>query len=167
MLCVLGGSVLANAQTLGNGVSNSGLGSIDGSIINAILHPESLKQGDEMTELGFVYGARQYCIFAGNSSLANKEKAEKLFARLETYLAEDGNVNAQDVLGNTALHFAAQCNNLDLANLLFKYDIEAKVKNKSGRTPLHIARREGYRKFAIALVQYDPELPTIMYVPEE
>jgi len=163
MLCVMGCSVLTNAQTLGNGVSNSGIGQGVGSaLLYGIFHPESLGESEKSAELAFAQKARLYCIAAGK--LADKEKADRLFGEMKAYLEEGGNVNARDVLGNTALHFAAQFNNLDLANLLFEYKIEAKVKNKDGRTPLHIARKAGYRDFAIALVQYDPELPEIMYV---
>ena len=165
MLCVMGCSVLTNAQMIGNGVSSSGIGQgAESALLYGIFHPESLGQSEKSAELAFAQKARLYCIAAGNSSFADKEKADRLFGEMKAYLEEGGNVNARDVLGNTALHFAAQSNNLDLANLLFEYKIEAKVKNKDGRTPLHIARKEGYRDFAIALVQYDPELPEIMYV---
>ena len=76
-------------------------------------------------------------------------------------------VNSLDICGNTALHYAAELNDMDLALLLFTYNINARAYNAEGRTPLHVARKKTYRAMAKALVEYDPELKHLMYTARE
>ena len=60
-------------------------------------------------------------------------------------LAKDADVNAKTSTGQTALHFCASKNNLDIARVLMdrKPPATARVKDKRGQLPLHRAAAAG------------------------
>ena len=47
-------------------------------------------------------------------------------------------INTKDVLGNTALHLACYEGNFSLIEILLKAGANLKLKDKDGRTPLHV-----------------------------
>lgn len=52
---------------------------------------------------------------------------------------KNSNVNAQDVEGNTALHYAIESNNTELASLLLARDADIHIQNRSNVSPLMLA----------------------------
>jgi len=70
------------------------------------------------------------------------------------YLLDQGcncDVNQQDFYGNTPLHNAARHNNLDFAQLLFRWGAKLDVRNHNGHTPADIATRMGHHDIANAI----------------
>lgn len=53
------------------------------------------------------------------------------------------NINYQNSLGNTLLHYAVQYNNPHLANFIRQYNPNLNIQNTSGNTPLHFAAHNG------------------------
>lgn len=53
--------------------------------------------------------------------------------------ANQYDINGADEDGNTALHLAAQINNVDLVTFLVIRGADSKIKNAKGQTPLHLA----------------------------
>ena len=58
-------------------------------------------------------------------------------------ISKDADVNAKNTNGQTALHFCASKNNLDVARVLLKQKATARVKDKRGQLPLHRAAAVG------------------------
>ncbi|KAL5415409.1 hypothetical protein PMIN03_002740 [Paraphaeosphaeria minitans] len=58
-------------------------------------------------------------------------------------ISKDADVNAKNNNGQTALHFCASKNHLDLARTLLKEKATARVKDKRGQLPLHRAAAIG------------------------
>lgn len=58
-------------------------------------------------------------------------------------ISKDADVNAKNTNGQTALHFCASKNNLDVARVLLKEKATARVKDKRGQLPLHRAAAVG------------------------
>ena len=74
----------------------------------------------------------------GNAPLVEAVKRQdKTVTR--TLLKQKADVNAADVEGMTALHWAAHWDDLDTVKLLLKAGARAKVANRYGVTPLHEA----------------------------
>ena len=95
------------------------------------------------------------------------EREQKLSEMQSLLSADAALINAADLCGNTALHYAAAVDNSDLAHFLFLYGINGRVYNVEGRTPLHVARKGSFRQMAKELVSYDPELSHMMYTPRK
>lgn len=58
-------------------------------------------------------------------------------------ISKDADVNAKNNNGQTALHFCASKNNLDIARTLLKEKASARIKDKRGQLPLHRAAAIG------------------------
>src|SRR6187549_105625 len=78
----------------------------------------------------------------GESPLADAvQKSDQ--ARIKTLLAERVDINAAQIDGMTALHWAAQKNDTDTAKLLIKAGADAKATNRYGIDPLWLACQNG------------------------
>lgn len=78
---------------------------------------------------------------------------------VEQQLRHGTNVNIQDELGNTALHYAVTEAQLAVVNVLLgqpKLDIN--LRNKRDETPLHLAGSEGRPKIAALLIENGAEI---------
>ena len=76
-----------------------------------------------------------------SSAVKNRDKAS-----VRTLLGGRVDVNAPDVEGMTALHWAAHWDDLDTARLLLRAGASAKAANRYGVTPLHEAARSAARR---------------------
>ena len=56
---------------------------------------------------------------------------------------ESSDVNQQDILGNTALHYAVTINDYYIANLLAYYHADINIKNKEGKSPVNLINDSG------------------------
>ncbi|CAG5106298.1 Similar to Gabpb2: GA-binding protein subunit beta-2 (Mus musculus) [Cotesia congregata] len=63
-----------------------------------------------------------------------------------------------DTLGTSALHFAAQNNRLETAEVLLKAGISRDARTKVDRTPLHMAAYEGHFTMVQLLINYGADL---------
>ena len=72
------------------------------------------------------------------SAMKNRDKAS-----VRSLLTQRVDVNAPDVEGMTALHWAAHWDDLDTVKLLLRAGAKAKVANRYGVTPLHEAATLG------------------------
>jgi|GEM_PF-7017845 len=57
----------------------------------------------------------------------------------ERLVGEHADINAQDNLGRTALHYAAYFNNPSMVKLLLKAEVDIAAQDNLGRTALHYA----------------------------
>ncbi len=64
-------------------------------------------------------------------------------AAVRASLEQGGDVNAQQVDGTTALHWAVRRNNLDVADLLIRAGADVRVTNRYGVSPLALACLNG------------------------
>ncbi len=56
------------------------------------------------------------------------------------YLISNGaNTNVKDEYGNTPLHYASMCGNLEVVKYLINKGADINKKNNKGNTPLHYA----------------------------
>ena len=67
------------------------------------------------------------------------------------------NINAQEEMGCTALHFAAFEGHTDLVRLLLQHDANVSVRDNNGRTALHFTAAKGYVKIAELLLKHDAD----------
>ena len=68
---------------------------------------------------------------------------QKRFFNIVKLLLEKGAqilINHQDELGNTPLHIACKNGDEDIALLLLKYNANATIQNKAGKTPLNVCK---------------------------
>jgi uncharacterized protein len=72
----------------------------------------------------------------GRTPLINAVSAEYYLPLIEYLLEKGANVNAQDKSGWAALHFCAQDNKLEVAELLIKNGATVDIKDQWGNTPL-------------------------------
>ncbi|KAH0566739.1 ankyrin-3-like [Cotesia glomerata] len=63
-----------------------------------------------------------------------------------------------DTLGTSALHFAAQNNRLETAEVLLKAGISRDARTKVDRTPLHMAAYEGHFTMVQLLINYGADV---------
>ena len=78
----------------------------------------------------------------GDSPLADAvQRADR--ARAKSLLSDGADVNAKQVDGMTALHWAARKGDLESAKLLLKKGADAKAANRYGITPLWLACQNG------------------------
>jgi len=57
--------------------------------------------------------------------------------------AEGCDVNQQDILGNTALHYAVMLRDNFIVNLLAYYHADINIKNKEGKSPINMIKESG------------------------
>lgn len=72
-------------------------------------------------------------------------------ALMEVLLKANGNVNAIDQQGNTALHYACQRKKHRLVPLLLRWKAKTNLRNKDGETPMDIAKRLRFNKIIVML----------------
>lgn len=61
-------------------------------------------------------------------------------------------------MGTSALHFAAQNNRLETAEVLLKAGISRDARTKVDRTPLHMAAYEGHFEMVQLLINYGADV---------
>ncbi|KAI9804263.1 MAG: hypothetical protein M1833_007070 [Piccolia ochrophora] len=62
---------------------------------------------------------------------------------VDLLLSKEAEVNAKNFSGQTALHFCASKNNLDIARKLIAHKASARIKDKRGQLPIHRAAAIG------------------------
>jgi len=65
-------------------------------------------------------------------------------SQVEFLLECDADVNAQDIFGATATHYAVGNNNFKMVNLLVKNGANLRLQDKKGRTALMAADTSGF-----------------------
>ncbi|KAL6745127.1 ankyrin repeat-containing domain protein [Haematococcus lacustris] len=63
------------------------------------------------------------------------------------------NINQRDKFQRTALHWAAECNQVEAAEALLDYGCDVTACECNGRTAVHLAAREGHAGMLQALLQ--------------
>lgn len=73
----------------------------------------------------------------------------------ESYLKDQCEINAQDLLGRTALHYNCFCREgkLESIQVLIRFGAELDIRARDGATPLHYAAMKGYEDRAELLVE--------------
>ena len=59
------------------------------------------------------------------------------------------------IAGNTPIHYAAWDGDLDMIKLLASYASDLKIPNKTGLTPLHIAKIQCHKNAAGYLAEHE------------
>src|SRR5689334_22778648 len=98
---------------------------------------------------------------SSSGSAPRKETALHIAARhgsraeMETALNTAGaDINGIDKDNNTALHYAAEFDNLDAATVLVEHGANVNIGDEDQDTPLHFAAQKGSRRVAQYLVQH-------------
>ncbi len=68
-------------------------------------------------------------------------------ATVQSLIAQGENVNAQNSLGNTALHFAVNNGNADMVKFLLENGADASIANAKGWSPVTIAEKKQLNDF--------------------
>jgi ankyrin repeat protein len=93
------------------------------------------------------------CFAAGNDvRLVDAAKKPDL-ATVRALLAQHPNVNAPEVDGTTALHWAAHWNNLEMAEMLLRAGANPNAANRYGSTPLYLAAKNGSAPMLASLLK--------------
>ena len=66
------------------------------------------------------------------------------FESVQSFVAQGENVNAQNSLGNTALHFAVNNGNIDMVRFLLDNGADASISNSKGFSPTTIAEKKQF-----------------------
>src|SRR5215831_91260 len=105
---------------------------------------------------------RRDCVdgLAASSPIADAAQSQNHEA-IRTLLRQRADVNAPQVDGTTALHWAVRLNDLDTADLLIRAGAEVNVANRDGATPLQLAALNGSAAMIEKLVKAgaDPNAP--------
>lgn len=73
------------------------------------------------------------------------------------YLLKHGaNTNFVDIVGKTAVHWAAIHENIDAVKILFKFGADLSIGDKYGRTPLHFAAGKGSTEIVQFILEKHP-----------
>ena len=72
--------------------------------------------------------------------------------RLLEELQSKVDVNGYNVDGQTALHQSCLSGNLELVKLLVQFGADARLTNRDGWSPLHLAAYRGHRDIALYLI---------------
>ena len=80
---------------------------------------------------------------------------------VQSLLQQKADVNAQQIDGTTALHWAAEADDLQLADLLLRNGAKPSVANRAGATPLLLAAQNGSAAMTERLLTAgaDPNIP--------
>ena len=71
----------------------------------------------------------------------------------------DSNVNMKtNITGDTALHFAARINSLNMCKILLSNCCQHTIQNNVGNTPAHDAASLGYSEIFRLLIDYDADM---------
>ncbi|KJE95481.1 hypothetical protein CAOG_05930 [Capsaspora owczarzaki ATCC 30864] len=85
---------------------------------------------------------------------AAKSNNEQVYNEVIAEAGASLDFNAQDGIGNTALHYAAQCGSLDIAQLLVDHaGIKLDVQNRQWQTPLFVAASHGEAEIVQLLIE--------------
>ena len=97
----------------------------------------------------------------GNAHLLHAAKQDDIQA-LKKLFEEGEDVNASNVIGQTALHIAALWGNVDTLEFLLLSGADMDAQNQNGQTPLHFASAKGMSKCVQLLLGAgaDPTLTT-------
>ena len=97
----------------------------------------------------------------GNAQLLHAAKQDDIYA-LERLFEEGEDINASNVIGQTALHVAALWGNVDTVEFLLLAGANMNAQNQNGQTPLHFASAKGMSKCVQLLLKAgaDPMLTT-------
>ena len=76
------------------------------------------------------------------------------FARVEKWITDGGNVNAEEAFqGGTMLHTAAARGNKQMTSLLLQYKANPNLHARNGATPLILASGKGHLPVVKALIE--------------
>eukprot|EP01096_Ripella_sp_DP13-Kostka_P017486 TRINITY_DN893_c0_g1_i1.p2 TRINITY_DN893_c0_g1~~TRINITY_DN893_c0_g1_i1.p2 ORF type:complete len:183 (+),score=94.57 TRINITY_DN893_c0_g1_i1:82-549(+) len=89
---------------------------------------------------------------------AAKRGNVELMNRIITENANALNLDIQDGLGNTALHYSAAANHTDTIVILTKHKANPNLLNFAGDTPLHVALAKNHEGALSALLQGGADL---------
>ena len=90
------------------------------------------------------------CAQAAVQDLIDSVKNQNI-AAVRQMLAEGEDVNAQNVQGNTALHYAVALDDADMTRLLLENGANLNVANSKGWTPLKIAEKKNVQNVTVVL----------------
>ena len=65
---------------------------------------------------------------------------------LEFLIQNSSNVNQQNIIGNTPLHYCVKENNADCLKLLLKAGADPDIKNEAHESPFDIAKKEDHKE---------------------
>src|SRR2546428_6246317 len=100
-----------------------------------------------LSVLGFAILLATSAAASSKSPLADAaEKSDR--AAIRTLLKQHADLNAAQVDGMTALHWAAHLDDLETARLLVKADADVKATNHYGVAPLSLACENGNTQLA-------------------
>ncbi|KAI4191356.1 MAG: hypothetical protein L6R41_000143 [Letrouitia leprolyta] len=91
---------------------------------------------------------------SGWTSLMIASSLKEGEALVDLLLSKDADVNTKNYNGQTALHFCASKNTLDVARKLLSHKASARVKDKREQLPLHRAAAVGSVPMVNLLLQY-------------
>jgi ankyrin repeat protein len=99
-------------------------------------------------------------LWAAGSDVADAMMKRNI-AALRSLLQQKASVNAPQIDGTTALHWAAQFGDLDAADLLIRAGANVSAKNRTGVTPLQLAAVDGNAAMVEKLIKAgaDPNAP--------
>ena len=92
---------------------------------------------------GLLALATQAGFGATTSSAVADAMMNRDLAALRVLISQKADVNIPQADGSTALHWAAQWNNLEAADLLIKAGANPKASTRLGATPLYLACEGG------------------------
>lgn len=72
----------------------------------------------------------------------------------EILIKSNANLNYKDVYGNSALHYCAKVNNIEIAKMLLEHKADVNIQNLSKETPLHFAARYNHLEMVKLLLEY-------------
>eukprot|EP01100_Stratorugosa_tubuloviscum_P001784 TRINITY_DN13_c1_g2_i1.p1 TRINITY_DN13_c1_g2~~TRINITY_DN13_c1_g2_i1.p1 ORF type:complete len:153 (-),score=62.16 TRINITY_DN13_c1_g2_i1:56-514(-) len=93
-----------------------------------------------------IRAAQGLCRAARNGNLSYMKRLFKDYGR-------ELDVNWADGLGNTALHYSSQQNQIDAASLLVENGADANKRNLAGDTALHLASRKNHTDMINVLLE--------------
>ncbi len=106
-----------------------------------------------------------FLLASGMAAAASSEIADAAMRgdtpAVRSLLEQKADVNAPQIDGATALHWAVRANNLELTDLLLRAHAGASIANKSGATPMLLAAMNGNAAIIERLLQAgaDPNAP--------